>query len=110
MLDRKGIVRWGLVLAVVIELITMAFRFGLDLQSTRDTTFVSKLTFGLRIHHGYVGVVMILVALWISARSGPRNLLYVVGIALIVSDLLHHFAVLWPITGSPEFDLVYPAS
>jgi hypothetical protein len=27
---------------------------------------------------------------------------------LIFSDLAHHFIVLWPITGSPEFDIIYP--
>ena len=32
----------------------------------------------------------------------------IVGLALIKSDLIHHFLVLWPITGRHEFDLVYP--
>ncbi len=93
---------------MLFELGTVAGRFGLDVQSTRDTTFISSLTFGLRIHHGYIGLVMILIA-WLGVKNrGARNLVIIVGIALVFSDLLHHFAVLWPITGSPEFDLVYP--
>ena len=32
----------------------------------------------------------------------------VIGIALVASDLVHHFLVLWPIVCSPEFDLFYP--
>jgi len=27
---------------------------------------------------------------------------------LFLSDIVHHFLVLWPITGNPEFDLFYP--
>jgi hypothetical protein len=27
--------------------------------------------------------------------------------SLIASDVIHHFAVLWPIEGSPEFDIWY---
>ena len=34
--------------------------------------------------------------------------LIVIGIALALSDAVHHFLVLWPIVGSPQFDLVYP--
>ena len=30
------------------------------------------------------------------------------GAALILSDLVHHYAILWPIVGSPQFDLTYP--
>ena len=34
----------------------------------------------------------------------------ILGLALIKSDLMHHFLVLWPFTGSHDFDLVYPES
>jgi len=97
----------GLALGVVIELVTVVARFGLGLKSTQSTGFLSTFTLGLRIHHGYLGVLMLLAA-WPVRRPEFRRWLVVVGLALVVSDLLHHFAVLWPITGSPEFDLVYP--
>jgi hypothetical protein len=35
-------------------------------------------------------------------------MLAVVAIGLVISDIIHHFLVLWPVTGSPEFDLRYP--
>jgi hypothetical protein len=46
----------GLVLAVLFEAITLGFRIGLSLQSTRDTAALGAYTFGLRVHHGYVGL------------------------------------------------------
>ncbi|MFH1468454.1 MAG: hypothetical protein ABIO70_28955 [Pseudomonadota bacterium] len=97
---------YGLALAVAMEAVTCLFRFGLGLQATRDTGFLARLTFGLRIHHGYVGLLLILLA---ALRPGLwRNLALIVGVGMLVSDLIHHFLVLWPITGSPQFDLTYP--
>jgi hypothetical protein len=67
------------------------------------------LTRGLRLHHGYFGVAVAALA-WCVPVLGIalRNLLLMVAIGLLVSDLVHHFLVLWPITGSPQFDLTYP--
>jgi len=88
-------------------------RYGFEMQSTRDTaSTIGVLTFGLRIHHGYVGVVMILSAL-VTAARWPRmrpHLLVWGGAALVCSDLIHHFLVLWPIEGSPEFHIWYGAA
>ena len=96
-----------LILAVLIEALTAALRFGLHLESTRDTAnTIGTLTLGLRVHHGYIGVFLMLLG-WCFPR-GIRHAVWIVGIGLIVSDLMHHFLVLWPITGSPQFDLVYP--
>lgn len=94
------------VITVVIEVVTSLFRFGFGLESTRDTALISGLTFGYRIHHGYLGVVMVITSL-MASRSGLRSFLLVVGAALALSDLVHHFLVLWPITGSHQFDLRY---
>ena len=72
-------------------------------------TTIGSLTFGLRIHHGYIGLLMLLGALlWIKSSSSRYHWIMVFGLSLIFSDLIHHFLVLWPITGSPEFHLVYP--
>lgn len=100
---------FGLVLALAIEAFTVWTRFGLGLQSTRDTGVLASVTFGLRIHHGYLGVVLALVILCLPVTVGWRNAVLMVAVGLIVSDLAHHFLVLWPITGSPEFHLVYPS-
>lgn len=103
--DREA-VRRGLVAAAVIEGVTLAARFGAGLQSTRDTAFLAKLTFGVRIHHGYLGALLLL-ALPLARGKSARGWMIVLGLGLLVSDLVHHFLVLWPVTGSPQFDLFY---
>ncbi len=99
---------WIIGLTLLFEGVTCFFRFGLRLQSTRDTGFIKRLTFGLRIHHGYLGLLAAGGALLVPPEYWLRAWLLRGGIALVVSDLIHHFLVLWPITGSPEFDLTYP--
>ncbi len=100
--------QWVLWLTLVIEVVTCLLRFGGGLESTVDTAFVAPLTLGWRIHHSYIGLLLALVA-----RAWPRGHLLRcwgarLGWALLASDLVHHFLVLWPITGSPHFDLRYP--
>ena len=97
----------GIVLTVGIEAVTIALRFGLDMQATRDTGLIGRFTFGLRIHHGYLGVILLLIVLFVHDRILQRMFL-ILGSSLVASDLIHHFLVLWPLTGSPEFDLRYP--
>ncbi len=94
---------------LVIEGVTILARFGLQLQSTRDTAFMASLTFGYRIHHGYIGLLM-LVVLLLAPQLGGRwhNLLLALSVSLILSDLIHHFIVLWWLTGDPQFHLRYP--
>ena len=97
------------VLALSFEFLTCLLRFGAGLESTRDTSSLAPYTFGLRIHHGYVGIVLATVA-HVAYRDRPVIYLWAfpVGLALIASDLMHHFIVLWVVTGDPHFDLVYP--
>lgn len=96
----------GIAFAFACELLTVILRFGFNMQSTRDTQFLSALTFGYRIHHGYLGVALLLISLVLS-HSALRNLLIIIGVGLVISDAIHHIVVLWSITGSPEFDLRY---
>lgn len=97
------------VLALTFEFLTCLLRFGAGLESTRDTSSLARYTFGLRIHHGYVGIVLATVA-HLVYRDRPAIYLWAfpVGLALIASDLMHHFIVLWAVTGDPHFDWVYP--
>jgi hypothetical protein len=97
---------FGLVLAFVLEAITVGLRFGLGLESTRDTAVIGNMTLGLRVHHGYIGLFLLLLGM--PFPRGLRNALWFMAFGLIFSDLAHHFIVLWPITGSPQFDLIYP--
>jgi hypothetical protein len=96
----------GLVLAIIFEVITCLFRFGLHLQSTRDTRSMASWTLGFRIHHAYPGVVLLVLAPLVR-KGGWRTLFLLVGIGLVLSDLTHHFAVLWPLTGDPQFHIRY---
>ena len=102
----RRIVILTLVATAVIEALTCILRFGLRLQSTRDTATMARFTFGLRIHHGYVGVCFLVVG-WFLGASHWKHALMIFGAALLLSDLIHHFLVLWPINGSPQFDLFY---
>ena len=108
----RQLVWWSIWLTVAFELLTCALRFGAGLESTRDTaSTVGILTCGLRIHHSYVGAVVIVVAMFLLNRRpmlGRYGL--IIGIALLFSDLIHHFLVLYPITGSPHFHLWYPGT
>ena len=106
-LRRRRNLAWSASLTIIFEGVTCLFRFGLNLQSTRDTQGLSRFTFGLRIHHGYLGIVLLLVACRLS-RPRVQDWFVRVGWALIASDLTHHFLVLWPVTGSPQFDFFYP--
>ncbi len=96
-------------LTLAVELVTVFFRFGLGLRSGKEGSRVGRLTRGLRIHHGYVGAALLLGSAVFGAATVTGTLLFFAGIALALSDLIHHFAVLWPVVGTPEFHLRYPA-
>jgi hypothetical protein len=105
----KENVRWIAGLTALMEAGTCFGRFVLDVQSTRDTGFVGRLTLGLRIHHGYVGLLLVFLSRRMSSKRSMHRVWGIrFGWALFASDMIHHFLVLWPVTGSPEFDLVYP--
>ena len=112
-------VLWTAGLTVLFELVTVLFRFGFKLEATRDTRAIARWTRGVRVHHGYWGVplalfgVLMLGATPVGSAAtfaglGLSMWLVVLGLALIKSDLIHHFLVLWPITGSHDFHLRYP--
>lgn len=94
-------------LTLLIEFITCLFRFAFQFESTRDTILISKITFGIRIHHGYIGILMILIAI-LCLKKQTYSVVLVIGLSLFFSDIIHHFFVLWPIINSPQFDLLYP--
>jgi len=99
-----------LVLTCLLEIVTALLRFAVGIQSTRDfASTIGVLTQGIRIHHSYLGLGMIAIAaLWRRRFSSVMRWILIIGLAFVFSDLIHHFLVLWPITGHPEFDLFYP--
>ena len=109
-LSKGQIVLWAAVLTVLFEGITVFNRFGLGLEAARETaSTIGRLTGGIRIHHGYIGLALIAlaVAVW-RKRPALSGWTLAVGIALVGSDLIHHFVVLRLVVGSSEFDLLYP--
>ena len=91
----------------LFEAATLFFRYGLGMKSQRDTKWVGRLTCNVRIHHGYVGVLLFLLTRLLSVSNPLRAIANWLGPALFLSDFVHHFLVLWPIEGSPEFDFFY---
>ena len=108
-LDKPTIIFVAGWLTFAVELLTVFLRFGLGLQSGTQGSRIGRLTRGLRIHHGYIGVALLAGAALFGPASVAGTALFFAGIALAFSDMIHHFLVLWPITGAPEFHLRYPA-
>lgn len=94
--------------AMLFELATCICRFGLGMQSARHTSWLARCTLGLRIHHGYTGLLCLLLAALPFALV-PLHLLVVLGLTLFLSDLAHHGIVLPLAVGTTEFDLFYPS-
>ena len=101
---------WAIALTLIFEVITCVMRFGLKLESTRDTeSTIGRMTCGVRIHHSYIGGVIMLLACWQWDRYPKASWwMLAIGLGLFFSDLIHHFLVLWPVVGSPQFDFFYP--
>ncbi len=94
-----------LILTLLIELITVFFRFGLKMKAGESTSALAGITFGLRIHHGYIGLLIMIAASFLNDKY--KTYAFIIGTAMFLSDVIHHFIVLKLITGSPEFDIFY---
>lgn len=94
----------------IVEAGCAFFRFVLDLSASRDTkSTIGALTGNIRIHHGYIGALLLIIA-WAFYQSSPKvaRWLLILGAGLVLSDLIHHLLVLWPFTGDPELHFFYP--
>lgn len=105
-LSKSDQFKYILILTIIQEAIMVLFRFGFGLESTQDTSFIRSFTFDLRIHHSYIGI-MILFTYPKWKMNYNRNLVLIISFSLVISDIIHHFVVLWIFTGSPQFDLFY---
>lgn len=83
-----------LLLTLVIELSTIVGRAVFGSMRKRH----AKMKLPVRIHHGYVGLAMVLVNIAVGSE-----LLFVVGAAMFLSDFVHHFIVLPIWVGRTEF-------
>jgi hypothetical protein len=102
---------WSIVICTaVIELLTVILRFGFKLEAAHSpVSTIGLFTGGIRIHHGYVGAVLSLASLFLMrSHTALAQYILIAGMSLFLSDLIHHFLVLWIVVGSPEFHLTYP--
>lgn len=97
----------ALIATVVFEVLTLLLGGSLCTEDT-ISGHIGWLTYGIRLHHGYFGILLLLMALLLrSRRALVTPWLMVVGFGLLFSDLLHHFLILWPTTGDPQFSLLF---
>lgn len=99
---------WMFILNLAIVAVSILLRFGFGLKAEEITSFVGSFSYGIRIHHGYFGAIMLMTAYFLPKTPYIRHLLIAFGGALLLSGLIYHFFVLWLITGSPEFYFTYP--
>ena len=105
----REVTKLTLIFTIIIELITLLFRYGFSLDATTHTQAMGAFTFGIRIHHLYLGILLLIVYPFMKKLNKTlRTYFLAFGLSLVLSDAIHHFAVLWPLEGSPHFDLVYP--
>jgi len=94
-----------LLLAISIEVLTVFVRFAFKIK-TKDVLIRIMKHFGwkkvIHFHHGFVGIIIFIVAYVYGF-----NFWMDVGLGVLISDVIHHFLVLWPIMGSPEFHVIY---
>ena len=102
------VARVGFLAAFAVEFATIVLRFGSGWRSPEVTRCCARWTAGWRVHHGYVGVALLVVAWLAPLPAALAAFTWIAGIALALSDAIHHFAVLWPVTGSHEFYVRYP--
>ncbi|MEK9167042.1 MAG: hypothetical protein AAB836_01945 [Patescibacteria group bacterium] len=81
-----------IVLTLIIESATILGRFFFG--SIKEKYKKIKSPYKIRIHHGYIGLVMMLI---------QNETVLILGTALFFSDLIHHFLVLPLWVGRTEF-------
>lgn len=79
---------------LLFELVTCIGRFGFGIRSAQIAPKYRRYTFGVRIHHGYVGAFALPPAFAVSPDPLVQAALLAFAGGLILSDLLHHLVVL----------------
>jgi len=101
MIDLKII----LISAIIIESITIFGRFFLNISSKKVYIRVMK-KFKLKrfyhFHHLFTGIIIAVVFYFYY-----HHFFFNLGLGIFLSDLIHHFAVLWIVLKHPEFHVVY---
>lgn len=94
-----------ILLAISLELLTVFVRFKFKIK-TKDVLIKIMKHFDLKkivhFHHGFVGIIIFVIAYFYGLFFWAD-----IGFGILISDAIHHFLVLWPIMGSPEFHVLY---
>jgi len=85
-----------IILTILVELLSIALRaiFG----PMKDRHKKIKFKYKIRIHHGYIGVLLLIAYLFY-----PLDWIFIVGISLTIADAIHHFIFLKILTNETEF-------
>ncbi|HIJ04536.1 MAG: hypothetical protein QT08_C0008G0004 [archaeon GW2011_AR17] len=85
-------------IACFIELITYILRFGFNVHSK---TMQQKFNFPMRVHHMYLGILLVIPGFFFPITLFPDFILNGVaitfldiGLAIMLSDMIHHFSIL----------------
>ena len=93
------------VFIIAIELFTIIVRYGFKISAKVSyEKILRKLGFKkmFHIHHMYFGII---IAVYSYMNNFPAW--YNLGIALIITDLFHHFVVLRLVEGDSEFRFIH---
>ena len=94
-----------ILIALMFEIITITFRFGLKISSKKiyvklmNKYHIKKF---IHIHHLFLGILIMSIFI-----IYPNNHLMNLGIGIALSDVIHHFLVLFIILRNPEFHIIY---
>ena len=97
-----------LISLMIIEVITLIFRFGFNKRSRDIYSNSLKRKWGnykFHWHHLFLGIVIIPISLIFSGMF--EKFLFNLGLGVALSDLVHHFIVLNILVGESEFHLLY---
>jgi len=96
-----------LLVTAFIESATCIGRFGFGFSILENIAVVKTFTFGVRVHHAYLGFGALLLAVpAYRIRQVPKvvaSWILAIGGGLLLSDAFHHFIVLKLITGRTDF-------
>ncbi len=94
---RTTIALWAAATTAVAEAVTLAVRFGTGVSAVE---FNRTAPLVLQIHHMFWSIPLFLLAAAVWRRPQWSGPLVGLGLGLVASDLLHHFAILPLWTGT----------
>ena len=97
-----------LISLMIIEVITLVFRFGFNRRSRDFYSNSLNRRWGkykFHWHHLFLGLVIVPLSLMFSGMF--EKFMFNLGLGIVFSDLVHHFIILNIFVGESEFHLFY---